>query len=224
MVSFNNAVKFVNGRRDRTGDIYGYLTVMEYAGSINKKTSLWKCICKCGNVTVVKGGNLNSGNTTSCGCYKVESSSVRSLKHGESGTLENTTEYRSWQSMKSRCYNKANAAYSEYGGRGISVCERWLHSYENFIEDMGRKPSLSHSIDRYPNNNGNYEPGNCRWATKSEQSKNRRSNKYYEYNGVKKNQKDWANEVGADNRQFHKMLKRKSFEQTYTHFKKRQLI
>ena len=93
------------------------------------------------------------------------------------------TEYRSWQGMKNRCYNKKSLDYKDYGGRGVVVCERWVNSFENFIEDMGRKPSAEHSIDRFPITQGNYTPANCRWATKKEQSRNRSYCKIYLYKG-----------------------------------------
>ena len=103
-----------------------------------------------------------------------------------------TPEYRSWSSMKTRCYNKNTEQYSEYGGRGISICERWRNSFEYFLEDMGERPSLKHTLDRYPDMNGNYEPGNCRWATWQEQIRNRRNSVTLEIDGVKRPMPEWC--------------------------------
>lgn len=211
------------GVKNRVGQLYGRLTVLKQIPDPNKKISWWECLCECGKLVVVKGGNLNSGNTKSCGCYSDESK-VNRIKHGNNRKGNITSEYRSWASMKSRCTNENVIGYQEYGGRGIKVCDRWLNSFENFLDDMGKKPTPTHSLDRYPNNeDGNYEPSNCRWGTDEQQSKNRRSNKWYERNGVRMVQKDWAKSLGADNRQFHKMLKYKSFEDTYNHFLNRKL-
>lgn len=113
-----------------------------------------------------------------------------SKEHTTHGKTQ-TTEYRSWASMKNRCYNNKLVDFKNYGGRGIIVCDRWLNSFENFYRDMGKKPTAGHSIDRFPNKNGNYEPTNCRWATKVEQVRNQRSNIWIEYNGKKMLQKDW---------------------------------
>lgn len=100
--------------------------------------------------------------------------------------------YKSWRQMKDRCLNPNNKQYAEYGGRGITVCERWKNSYENFLADMGSRPSKEYSIDRFPNNDGNYEPGNCRWATSIQQNRNRRSNHLVTYNGETLPIKAWA--------------------------------
>lgn len=146
---------------------------------IKKKKSIlhWECICDCGGSAIVSTDNLRRGNTTSCGCYKKEKTSERLLKHGDNrSNNKKTPEYRAWYSMKTRCYNSNIKRYADYGGRGIRVCERWLSSYENFLEDMGRKPSSQHSLDRI-DNNLNYEPSNCRWATHSEQNNNKRQYK-----------------------------------------------
>lgn len=211
---------------NRVGKKYGFLTVIERTDSPDKSYIIWRCLCDCGNYINVKSGNLNSGNTESCGCKSSRLSiGERSFKHGHNRLGATSTEYHSWSSMKSRCNNSNNTAYCDYGGRGITVCERWLDKskgFVNFMEDMGFKPTPLHSIDRYPNTNGNYEPSNCRWGTDEQQCKNRRSNKWYDLDGVRMVQKDWAKSVGADNRQFHKMLKKKSFLDTYNHFKKRQ--
>jgi len=116
--------------------------------------------------------DVRNGHTSSCGCY--HSKRQRDPKtHGETVGRNNSPEYRAWKAMKGRCYDKNNIGYRNYGGRGISVCERWLHSFVAFLEDMGRKPSPKHSIDRI-NNDGIYEPSNCKWSTRSEQRRNNR--------------------------------------------------
>lgn len=114
-------------------------------------------------------------------------------KHGYSYAAE----YRAWQTMRLRCTEPSNSQYPNYGGRGIRVCERWLNSVEAFIEDMGPKPSPKHELDRYPDNNGNYEPGNCRWATRSENDRNRRSNRLIECRGEKLPLVAWSERSGV---------------------------
>lgn len=117
-------------------------------------------------------------------------------KHGHSRAGNQSKEYKAWQHVKQRCNNPNNPAYDRYGGRGIKVAERWANSFEAFLEDMGTAPSSQHSIDRYPNNNGNYEPNNCRWATAEEQSNNRHNNIDVEYKGQTKTLKQWSEELG----------------------------
>ena len=108
-----------------------------------------------------------------------------------------TPEFRVWTAIKTRCYNPNFKDFYRYGGRGIIVCERWLHSFQNFLADMGPRPSAKHSIDRFPDNDGNYEPGNCRWATGKEQSRNRRSNRILAHNGESLTIVEWSERTGV---------------------------
>jgi hypothetical protein len=129
--------------------------------------------CDCGVEKIVQRSGLSNGDTKSCGCWLTEVRR-RPKKHGEIMVGKPTAEYTAWQGMKQRCNNPNDKKFKHYGGRGITVCARWLDSYQNFLADMGRRPSADHSIDRYPDNDGNYEPNNCRWATPSEQNFNKR--------------------------------------------------
>jgi hypothetical protein len=172
-------------------------------------------VCDCGNVSIVASWNLVSGGTVSCGCYLKEISLKHSLTHGQNRKGNTSKEYRAWQAMKARCDNEKDPCYPDYGGRGIVVCERWLNSFENFFADMGKKPSVNHSLDRFPDMNGNYCPENCRWATQLQQAGNKRNNSWLEHNGKRMIQADWARYFSMDTRNFHAMLKRNPFEKVY---------
>ncbi len=132
-------------------------------------------ICDCGKQFMIRNMKLHAGHTQSCGCFRRDKNAALRLKHGHAciATAKKSRTYASWQAMLDRCYRPGRRSWRYYGGAGITVCDRWRHSFASFLEDMGERP-LGTSIDRYPNNRGNYEPGNCRWATPSQQNSNRR--------------------------------------------------
>lgn len=147
-------------------------------------------LCECGRKFVSQVYQARPGGQVSCGCLKPTPSGPRG-GHGETAGYGPTAEYAAWLRIKRRCHNVADKAYDRYGGRGIFVCDRWLESFSNFLEDMGRKPSGRYSIDRI-NNDGPYAPGNCRWATDVEQSNNRRCNVFLNVFGETKTCAQWA--------------------------------
>lgn len=161
----------------KIGQKFNRLSIIADLG-INKKDRkrYVLCLCNCGKNRNVDIYSLYDGNTQSCGCLGIERRSVGTIKackkHGESHGGKRTPEYATWIKMKERCYWKKSNRYYRYGARGIIVCDRWLNSFENFLKDMGRKPSKVYSIDRI-NNDGNYDPSNCRWATAVQQANNK---------------------------------------------------
>ncbi len=168
------------GKHNLIGQRFGRYLVLAEAPNQGSNVR-WLCRCDCGNLRMVQAGALREGTSTSCGCYSREAKSKTHTKHGCG--VQRTPEYLAWVNMKARCRRKTHPGYGRYGGRGIKVCERWLTSFNNFLADMGQRPSEQHSLDRI-NNNGDYEPGNCRWATIIEQQNNLRSNVPVEFNGA----------------------------------------
>jgi hypothetical protein len=162
---------------------FGRLTVQAFAGLDRRGKALWTCSCECGGEITTAVQSLKRGRTRSCGCLQREVTAARTVacftKHGETSNGRRSAEYRAWCSMKTRCYNSSVESWDDYGRRGIQVCKRWRDSFENFLADMGRRPSPRHSIER-KDNDGNYEPGNCVWATRTVQARNTRSTKLTE--------------------------------------------
>lgn len=175
---------------DITGNVYGRLEVVNLAGKNDKGEMLWLCQCSCGNSHKVKGSNLRNGSTKSCGCLSDE---IRkkgfNFKHG----MKRTRSYTTWESMKSRCLNPNDKFWKDYGGRGITVCDKWM-SFEGFYEDMGDKPE-GMTIDRIDNNKG-YSKENCQWATMKHQNRNKRDTLYLTCGGVTKCLAEWAEDTG----------------------------
>lgn len=169
---------------DRIGRRYGRLSVIDTIYIRGLGTG-WKCQCDCGEVTYVTGRNLDSGNTTSCGCFFREQKRTHGHTHSRI--------YGIWKSMMQRCRNPNSNGYWNYGGRGIEVCERW-DAFENFLADMGYPPD-GHTLERIDNSLG-YGPHNCRWATYKEQLNNRRNNHMVEAFGKRQTMTQWAEEYG----------------------------
>lgn len=165
----------IRGGVDIAGQQFGRLTALEPVWD-NKRTR-WKCRCECGVVKLYDTGNLRSGSTTSCGCYRKEVS-VKTMrtyrqapKHGNARRGPKPRSYTTWCGMKARCTNPNNVSYHRYGGRGVTVCERWMNSYVAFLEDLG-EPESHQTLDRI-DPDGHYEPGNVRWATSVQQARNK---------------------------------------------------
>ena len=160
------------------GKLFNRLFVVK---KIDKKTGnkwLYECRCSCGNVIFTDKYKLQYGHTKSCGCLKLDLLSINKYVHG----MTKTPEYKAWIEMKQRCYNKDHKRFNYYGGRGIHVCDKWLDSFQSFYDDLGKRNTKKHSLDRI-DVNGNYEPSNCRWATPTEQSANRRDTTKFLFNG-----------------------------------------
>lgn len=180
--------------KDLTGQKFNRLTAIEYLGN-----SKWKCKCDCGNITIVDISNLTKGHTKSCGCYKRDYS-ARGAKYNY---RKYSRLFYVWCKMRTRCYSPRDKSYADYGGRGITVCEEWDKSFEAFknwayANGYDEKAEIGQcTLDRI-DNNGNYEPSNCRWATWTEQANNRRSNHLLTYNGKTQNLTQWAKELGIN--------------------------
>jgi len=181
-----------------SGQKFDRLTAIKIAGK-RAKANLWLCACDCGNETTATVSQLKRGDKTSCGCKKKEPKGPRPdlaqrNKDRATHAMTGSYTYSSWIAMKSRCFDPKDKDYPRWGGRGIKVCKAWADSFIQFYKDMGERPT-GHTIDRI-NNEGDYEPGNCRWALPKTQSNNTRSNYYIEYQGRTQTAKQWAEEIG----------------------------
>ena len=179
------------------GATFGRLTVIGEAAPIRSAAgrvySAFLVKCACGAPSkIVKRAYLISRETLSCGCLKAQRGAEANFRHGGTGTPE----HHVWRKILERCSNPKAKDFPDYGGRGIQVCERWRQSFEAFLVDMGRRPSPLHSIDRYPNTDGDYEPTNCRWATAIEQGRNKRNNRILTHAGRSATVAEWSGLVG----------------------------
>ncbi len=226
---------------DLSGKRFGILTVIERVENLKYRTTLWRCRCDCGKITISQAQALTRGRSKSCGCNRAEDIVGRKfnkltvirrdisnphntmwicrcdcgretridrgdlMKGAQKGCgCERTKQNRNtlnplWQThvmIIERCTNPKCNSYGRYGAAGVTVCDRWLNSFTDFVDDMGPKPTPEHTIDRYPNQKGNYEPGNCRWATKEEQARNRKDNVNLTYNGKTQCVSAWSIETG----------------------------
>lgn len=186
------------------GQIYGRLTVLRVAESTNRKPH-WHCKCVCNSLVVIGASNLKRGSTQSCGCLQRDRARESEVTHGCAMKGKITPEYRSWSRMKCRCLNPNFTTFKYYGGQGIKVCKRWLHSFENFLQDMGKRP-LGMSLDRWPDKSGNYEKSNCRWATCQQQANNKSNNKFVTHNGETKTVAQWARALRLDPKLLYRRL------------------
>jgi hypothetical protein len=184
------------------GDRFGRLVIVSElplrirpAGGSSR---VFLCLCDCGVSKEAELSNLRSGSAKSCGCHRRRKPLLVEVKKSEKPSepnLKSLPEYVVWKGIKRRCFNGKHREYANYGGRGIVVCDRWKTSFKAFYEDMGQRPSSEHQIERI-DNNGNYEPGNCRWATRAEQNRNRRNNVWLEFDGERLCLKDMAEKYG----------------------------
>lgn len=180
------------------GEKFGMLTVLERSAKDPSGRSRWLCRCDCGRQNIVAYSRLKSGHTKSCGCLRGKAN----FRHGAKGTPTHNT----WCAMKQRCNDPNHAQFAYYGARGIRVCDRWATSFEAFISDMGVRPD-GMTIERIESD-GNYEPGNCRWATEAEQSRNRRSTILVTLGSETKCVKDWCDELGLNVDQVYGRIRR----------------
>lgn len=176
---------------------FGRLTVIG-KGEPRKGRSTWLCACECGTHVVIEHTNLNRTHTKSCGCWKRE----QQTRHG----MHDSPEYHTWESMWYRCTNPNAKFWHIYGGKGVRVCDRW-RDFPSFYDDMGPRPTLQHSIERV-RSSGNYEPGNCKWATPTEQSNNTSRNIYIEHQGETLTTAQWARKLNLNVNTLRNRIKR----------------
>ena len=198
--------------KDITGLRFGNLKAMQFVGVEAGKTR-WKCVCDCGAITIKAYQHLTLGLTKSCGCLRkavaTERMRLMSTTHG----LSQTKWWKAWNGMMRRCYNISSTRYARYGGRGITVCDRW-HDASKFLEDMGEPPQ-NMTLDRV-NNDGGYSPENCRWASYTEQNNNRNTTKFIEFRGERLSGAQWARRLGISKATLYERLKKWPIERALT--------
>lgn len=206
-----DTMKFI----DLTGMRFGCLKVLDLFLKHKRNGSKWLCECDCGRYGSFWGTQLKSKGIKSCGCYKKVITKERNTKHN----MTNMPEYSVWKDIKKRCYDENSTSYPNYGGRGIKMSKEWYLNFSIFYDNMGARPSSEHSIERI-DNNGDYYKENCVWATRHEQSRNKRTNNLITFNNETKCVKDWAKELNCSYQAITKRLKSgKDFEWVYNHFK-----
>lgn len=191
---------------DLTGRKFGRLTVLHRLPNRGPQV-VWLCRCDCGTEKAIIRLSLTKTKnpTLSCGCYNREVH--RGNTYRRTHNMKNTPEYQTWINIKRRCHNRAHVDYKLYGARGIVVCSRWRDSFLNFLNDMGKRPSANHSIDRFPNNDGPYSPDNCRWATTRQQARNKRNNRKLELHGATFTAAEWTERLGLKRSTLRQRLK-----------------
>lgn len=187
--------------KDLTNRDFGRLHVLYYCG-VNRKPCgqprhMWFCECSCGKQKKIEGGQLKSGKTLSCGCHKRDKINAFNYLHGKS----KSPTWNSWMMMIQRCTRPNYEESHLYADRGISVCDRWM-TFTLFLQDMGERPP-GHTLDRFPNKDGNYEPGNCRWATVKQQARNMRTNHLLTHQGMTLTIAEWADKTGFKSSTIH---------------------
>lgn len=180
-----------------SGIVFGNIKVSEYFGQDRTGHKQWVCLCPCGKHFIADGGALKRFKYQSCGCRKGELIGFKKTTHGHAKKGVKSHEYSCWKHAKDRVSRPLNKRFKDYGGRGISMCERWFNSFSNFLSDMGMCPE-GMTLDR-KDNDGNYEPGNCRWATIIEQANNKRNNVILSHNGRTQSVRRWEKELGFNN-------------------------
>ncbi|MCF7995219.1 MAG: hypothetical protein K9L88_10310 [Chromatiaceae bacterium] len=180
---------------DLTGERFGRLVVLSESESLDKRKA-WLCRCDCGNEKTLSSKQLRHDKVRSCGCLRKETSAETAAARKKSEAKRRDPLYNRWLCMLQRCSNPKNPSYHNYGGRGVKVCEAWRESFDAFLEDIGQPPTLKHTIERI-NNDGDYEPENCRWALRDEQLRNQRVNILITVNEDTLTAKDWAAKTGV---------------------------
>jgi len=195
------------GKIDLTGVRFGRLLVVKESTERISGVLCWDCICDCGNKATVRGSVLRQGVTKSCGCLKRDVAGRARITHGGSTSKE----YRVWNQMRQRCTNPNNARWAAYGGRGITVCDRWMNSFGNFLEDMGFRPFEKAQLDRIDNNKG-YSPENCHWVSLKQNLRNMRTNLVLTARGESMPVCDWAERSGIACRLIEQRVRRDGWD------------